>query len=71
MAMLTLEAFDDRGQDLAIKAADNRGLAFGWDGEFNCATFDSDLDEEELRTIVFEELARIDPDWESHLQVAE
>ena len=35
------------------------------------STFDSDLEADELQTVVFEELARIDPEWESHLRVAE
>jgi hypothetical protein len=71
MAILTLEAVGSRGEELAMKAGDNRDVPVGWDEEFSCATFDSDLEEGELRTVVFEELARIDPDWQMHLCVAE
>lgn len=70
-SLLTLEAIGPRGEELAMKAGDNRDIPVGWDGEFRCATFDSDLDEDELRTVVLEELARIDPDWASHLREAE
>ena len=54
-----------------MKAGENRDIPVGWDEEFSCATFDSDLEADELQTVVFEELARIDPEWESHLRVAE
>ena len=70
-AILTLEAIGPRGEELAMKAGDNRDIPVGWDSEFECATFDSDLEADELRTIVFEELASIDSEWESHLRVAE
>jgi hypothetical protein len=71
MAILTLEAIGPRGEELAMRAGGNREIPVGWDEEFSCATFDSDLDADELQTVVFEELARLDPDWESHLRVAE
>jgi hypothetical protein len=71
MAILTLEAIGPRGEELAMQAGDNRAIPVGWDAEFSCATFDSDLDAGELQTVVFEELARLDPDWQSHLRVAE
>jgi hypothetical protein len=71
MAILTLEAIGSRGEELAMKAGENRGIPIGWDAEFSCATFDSDLEEGELQTVVFEELTRLDADWRSHLLVAE
>ena len=71
MAILTLEAIGPRGEELAMQAGERRDIPVGWDAEFQCATFDSDLEEAELRTIVCEELARLDSEWESHLRVAE
>jgi hypothetical protein len=71
MAMLFLEATGPRGEELALAAADASGIAVGWDTEFSSATFDSDLDDAELQAQVFAELDRLDPDWRSHLRVAE
>jgi len=70
--MLILEAIGPRGEELAMAAADARGYPAGWDSEFNSATIDADgVEEDELRTVIFEELESRDPEWRSHLQVAE
>ena len=70
--MLILEAIGPNGEQLAMKAGDNRGIPVGWDDEFNSATFDADgIVDDELQQVVFEELADIDPDWQSHLKLAE
>ena len=70
--MLILEAIGPRGEELAMGAADARGYPVGWDSEFNSATIDADgIDDDELRTVIFEELDARDPDWRSHLQVVD
>lgn len=71
MAMLFLEAIGPRGEELALAAGKAAGIAVGWDAELNSATFDSDLDDGELQSAVFAELDRLEPDWRSHLRVAE
>ena len=72
MAMLMLEAIGPRGEELAMAAGDARGVAVGWDEEFSTATFDSDdADEAGLQALIFEELDAREPDWRSHLRVAE
>lgn len=72
MALLTLEAIGPKGEQLAMDAGKARDIPVGFDPEFECATFDSDgVDEAELQVIVFEQLARIDPEWQSHLRLAE
>ena len=72
VAMLILEATGPRGEQLAMAAADARGYAAGWDSEFNSATIDADgIADDELRTVIFEELDSRDPDWRSQLQVVE
>ena len=70
--MLILEATGPRGEQLAMAAADARGYAAGWDSEFKSATIDADgIADDELRTVIFEELDSRDPDWRSQLQVVE
>jgi hypothetical protein len=72
MGMLILEAIGSRGEELALAAADARGYPVGWDGELNSATIDADgVDDDELRTAIFEELGARDPDWRAHLQEVE
>jgi hypothetical protein len=72
MGMLILEAVGPRGEELALGAADARGYPVGWDSEFNSATIDADgVDDDELRTVIFEELASRDPEWRSHLREVE
>ena len=68
MGMLILEAIGPRGEELAMAAAQARGYPAGWDAEFESATIDADgIDDDELRTVIFEELDSRDPDWRSHL----
>jgi hypothetical protein len=72
MGMLILEATGPRGEELAMAAAEARGYPAGWDEEFSSATIDADgVDDDELRTVIFEELDARDPDWRSHLREAE
>jgi hypothetical protein len=72
MGMLILEAVGPRGEELALGAADARGYPVGWDSEFNSATIDADgVDDDELRTVIFEELASRDPEWRSHVREVE
>lgn len=69
--MLTLEAIGPKGEQLAMAAGEATDIPVGFDPEFECATFDSDLDAEELQTVVFEALAGIDSEWQAHLRLAE
>ncbi len=70
MPLLFLEATGPKAEELALAAGEARGIPVGWDGE--TATFDADgIDDEELRTVVFEQLAAIDPGWGSHLRLVE
>ena len=72
MGMLILESIGPRGEELALAAADARGYPVGWDSEFNSATIDADgVDDDELRTAIFEELDSRDPEWRSHLREVE
>ena len=72
MALLLLEAIGPEGERLALEAGRLTEIPVGFDSEFNTATFDSDeLDGAELEGIVFDALGGIDPDWRSHLRVAE
>ena len=70
--MLILEAIGPRGEELALAAADARGYPVGWDSEFSSATIDADgVGDDELRTVIFEELDSRDPGWRSQLQEVE
>ena len=72
MALLFLEAIGPEGERLALEAGRLTEIPVGFDSEFNTATFDSDeLDAAELEGVVFDALGGIDPDWRSHLRVAE
>jgi hypothetical protein len=72
MALLFLEAIGPEGERLALEAGRLTEIPVGFDSEFNTATFDSDeLDAAELEGIVFDALGGIDPDWRSHLRVAD
>jgi hypothetical protein len=73
MAMLFMQAVGSNGEQLALAAGEAIDVPVGWDEELQSATFDSDDhdSEEALQTAVFEALAGIDPDWKSHLQVAD
>jgi hypothetical protein len=71
-SLLTLEATGPKAEQLAIEAGDVTEIPVGYDPEFQCATFDSDtLGDEELLRVVFEALAGVDPDWQSHLRLAD
>ncbi|HYU59487.1 MAG TPA: hypothetical protein VEK39_01895 [Solirubrobacterales bacterium] len=70
MAILTLEAIGPKAEQLANDAGEALDIPVGYDPEFECATFDSDTqDEDELQAIVFEALARIDSEWQAHLRL--
>jgi hypothetical protein len=70
--MLIMETIGPRAEELASQAADQVGAAAGFDPEFNCVTFDSDdLENEPLEAAVVNALGGLDPDWVSHLRVAE
>jgi hypothetical protein len=73
MAMLFMEITGPRGEELALAAGKAIDVPVGADAEEASATFDSDehASEEELQAAVFEALAGIDPDWQSHLRLAE
>jgi hypothetical protein len=72
MALLFLEAIGPEGERLALEAGRLTEIPVGFDSEFNTATFDSDeLDAAELEGVVFDALGGIDPDWRSHLRVAD
>ena len=71
MSMLILEATDSEGEHLAMAAGKKTGIAVGWDEEFNSATFDSDLEGNDMQLQIFAALDEIDPAWRVHLQVVE
>ncbi len=71
MSMLILEATDSDGERLAMAAAEKTGIAVGWDPEFNSATFDSDLEGNDMQLQIFSALDEIDPTWRIHLAVVE
>ena len=71
-ALLTLESIGPRGEELAMQAGETTDIPVGWDSEFECATFDAEsLAEAELQEAVFAALASRDPDWQTHLRVAD
>lgn len=71
-SILTLDAIGPKGEELAMQAGKATDIPVGFDPEFECATFDSDgLEAGELQSTVFDALAGIDPDWQSHLRLAE
>jgi hypothetical protein len=72
VAFLTFEAVGPRAEELAMKAGGTVDAAVGYDPDLDCATFDSDeLDAGELQATIFEALGEIDPDWGSHLRLAD
>lgn len=72
MGLLTLEAIGPEGERLALAAGEATDTPVGWDGELQCATFDSDeLDGPELEAVIFDALGGIDQDWRSHLKIAD
>jgi hypothetical protein len=72
MGLMFLEAIGPDGERLALEAGRRTDIPVGFDSESNTATFDSDdLDGAELEGVVFDALSGIDPDWRSHLRVAQ
>ena len=72
MGMLFLASIGPRGEELAMAAGERTGIPVGFDPELESATFDSDgMDEQELQTAVFGALDELDPDWRTHLELAE
>lgn len=71
MSMLIMEAIDSDGERLAMAASEKTGIAAGWDAELNSATFDSDMEGNEMQLAIFAALDEIDPTWRIHLQVVE
>ena len=73
MALLTLEATGDRGEELAMAAGEEIDVPVGFDPEFEAATYDSDEHptEPELQAAVFAALDGLDSDWREHLRIAE
>jgi hypothetical protein len=72
MSILTLQATDPNGELLAMRAGEATEIPVGFDPEFECATFDAEtLGDDELRAVVFDALAGLDPDWQTHLRLAD
>ena len=70
--ILILEAIGPKAEQLATDSGKATDIPVGYDPEFECATFDSDtLEGKELEAVVFAALAGIDPEWQSHLRLAE
>jgi hypothetical protein len=72
MALLFMEAIGPNAEQLALNAGAAADIAVGYDSDLGSATFDSDThDDAGLRDAVTEALASLDPDWPTHLRVAE
>jgi hypothetical protein len=72
MALLFMEATGPNAEQLALAAGEATGIPVGYDSELASATFDSDdHDDAALQAAVSEALTGIDPDWQTHLRVAE
>lgn len=72
MGLLTLEAIGQEGERLALAAGETTEIPVGWNADLRCATFDSDdLEGAELEAVVYDALGGLDPDWRSHLKLAE
>jgi hypothetical protein len=72
VGLLILNAIGPRGEELVMAASKLTEIPVGYDAELDSATFDSDAyDEAELQGILFDALGGIDPDWRSHLELAE
>jgi hypothetical protein len=70
--ILILDAIGPKAEELATDAGKVTDIPVGYDPEFDCATFDSDtLEGKELEAVVVDALAGIDPEWQSHLRLAE
>jgi hypothetical protein len=72
VALLFMEAIGPNAEQLALDAGKAADVAVGYDSDLGSATFDSDAhDETELEAAVSEALTGLDPDWQTHLRVAE
>ena len=71
MSMLIMEATGSDGERLAMAASEKTGIAVGWDSELNSATFDSDLEGNDMQQRILAALDEIDPAWRIQLQVVE
>jgi hypothetical protein len=72
VALLFMEAIGPNAEQLTLDAGDAADIAVGYDSDLGSATFDSDAhDDAELRDVVTETLASIDPDRQAYLRVAE
>ncbi len=72
MGMLFLQSIGPKGEELALEAGKVTEIPVGFDPDLESATFDSDAyAEEELQGIVFDALGVLDPEWRSHLELAE
>jgi len=72
MGMLFLQSIGPKGGELALEAGKVTEIPVGFDPDLESATFDSDAyGEEELQGIVFDALGGLDPEWRSHLELAE
>ena len=70
MALLFLEAIGPEGERLALEAGRLTEIPVGFDSEFNTATTRTSSTRPSSR-VVFDALGGIDPDWRSHLRVAD
>ena len=72
MGMVILEAIGSEGERLALGAGEVTDVPVGWDSDLSSATYDADgMDDGELEAVIFDALTGLDPDWRSHLRVAE
>lgn len=67
-----MEAIGPNAEQLALDAGEAANVVVGYDSDLGSATFDSDAhDDAGLQVAVTEALASLDPDWQTHLRVAE
>jgi len=72
MGMVILEAIGSDGERLALRAGEVTDTPVGWDSDLSSATYDADgMDDAELEAVIFDALTGLDPEWRSHLRVAE
>lgn len=67
-----MEAIGPNAEQLALDAGKAADVAVGYDSDLGSATFDSDAhDEAGLQDAITGALVGLDPDWQTHLRVAE
>jgi hypothetical protein len=72
MGIITLSVTGPRGEELAMECGLVTEIAVGVDSELGTATFDSNsLEGGELEAVIVDALGGIDPDWRTHLEIAE